>query len=609
MDTIGGTAKKGRGFIRLLGLKWAHWFARIVMLWVMMLYLAEVWKLDLRHAATIINIWRGSTKVLPLVFVFVADAFLGHFSILLLSSLSNSLGLGLFWMSTPPVSAKLNGNCAEYKAECIENRQKQLFYTALVLNAVGIAGHVASFDFFAEKQIKSIAANLSTTFNLFNSSEEEINDVQVGVREQNPSPLASNFGLSSPSFPRHFLCLFCKCCGVFCFFFFSSIVFVAGILIVVFVKPWTIRFGVSAIFAVFSFLVFLSAAASYTYVGPRGSPFTTTFRVLFAACSKFFYRLPQDVCQLYENIALGESSLFSHTNSLRCLDKAAIILPHPDLNQQQQSRWKLCRVSEVEATKILIRLIPLWMTLIICGVVSSLGETYFMQQAESMNTELDPSLVFLFFNVFANLLFTKLFEMIADEVVGSSISRKRWVSLVGIAVAMMLSILCCIAAAIVEKKRLRIAKNQDLINEKIPMSIFWLMPQFALLGASDGILATSVTDLLSDQAPPPMSRYSIHFAFAASGIGYMVSPITVDIVGKISQNISGSGTSWFQATSNNSRLDNYFWVLAALSAANVVFYIVVASNYRFRDSKNNIFDKAPGVLLHGNHPLSSFFSL
>ena len=40
---------------------------------------------------------------------------------------------------------------------------------------------------------------------------------------------------------------------------------------------------------------------------------------------------------------------------------------------------------EEEDTKISIRMIPMWMTFITCGVVISIGNTYFLDQAKNMN--------------------------------------------------------------------------------------------------------------------------------------------------------------------------------------------------------------------------------
>ncbi|KAK9289700.1 hypothetical protein L1049_007859 [Liquidambar formosana] len=136
---------------------------------------------------------------------------------------------------------------------------------------------------------------------------------------------------------------------------------------------------------------------------PQGSPLTTLFRVFAASASKILHRLPRDPNDLYE---IEKCDRRFHTRGLRCLDKAAIILPTPNREQQEQNRWKLCRVTEVEETKITIRMIPMWMTFIMCGVVSSIGNTYSLEQANHMDRKVGhlkksppPLLILLLTNI------------------------------------------------------------------------------------------------------------------------------------------------------------------------------------------------------------------
>lgn len=70
--------------------KWVNLFAGYI-LWLMMLYLTDVWELEIVHAAAIINIWMGLIKVLPLVFAYLADAFLGNSLVILCSSFSSMI--------------------------------------------------------------------------------------------------------------------------------------------------------------------------------------------------------------------------------------------------------------------------------------------------------------------------------------------------------------------------------------------------------------------------------------------------------------------------------------------------------------------------------------
>jgi peptide/histidine transporter 3/4 len=57
---------------------------------VMMTYLTNVWKLDLTQAAAIVNVFTGSVNIMPIAMSVLADAFLGHYRMVLLASLAYS---------------------------------------------------------------------------------------------------------------------------------------------------------------------------------------------------------------------------------------------------------------------------------------------------------------------------------------------------------------------------------------------------------------------------------------------------------------------------------------------------------------------------------------
>lgn len=59
----------------------------------------------------------------------------------------------------------------------------------------------------------------------------------------------------------------------------------------------------------------------------------------------------------------------------------------------------------------------------------------------------------------------------------------------------------------------------------------------------------------------------------------MGSVLSVYLVGEISGR--GGKSSWFQETLNKSRLDQYYWTLAALAAANLVLYVLMSIWYAY----------------------------
>ncbi|XP_030927901.1 protein NRT1/ PTR FAMILY 5.5-like isoform X1 [Quercus lobata] len=208
---------------------------------------------------------------------------------------------------------------------------------------------------------------------------------------------------------------------------------------------------------------------------PQGSPFTTICRVFVASASKMFRHLPPNDNQV------------PHTRSLRCFDKAAIVVETQNQEQNEKNRWTLCSLAEVEDTKSVVRMIPMWMTFIMCGVVISIGNTYFIEQAKDMNQKVGkwkiPLPIFKLFYDLVKDYFPNLYVKVTKLVI-----REKYIPPCGITAAMLFSILCCITAAEVETRRLDVVKrhgfdNSNDNNEKIPMSMFWLLPQFLLLGA------------------------------------------------------------------------------------------------------------------------------
>lgn len=264
-------------------------------------------------------------------------------------------------------------------------------------------------------------------------------------------------------------------------------------------------------------------------------------------------------------------------NYCRFLDKAAIVLPNPALQQEERQRWKLCRVTEVEETKTYIRAIPIWMAFILCGIVSSLGPTYFLEQTNRMNPKVGktkiPVVLFLWLYAQFRNIFTVLFGGIFTATSVFIISSTRHLARVGFAIAMVFAILSCIAAAKVETRRLRV----------VTMNRFWVLPQFALLGGLDGIYLLACSNFALDQAAFSMMKYFPFSASAFSGIGFIGSALCAYIVGSVSE--KASGINWFQSTINTSRLDNYYWFLASLISVNLVVYIVLIIFYRFKESR------------------------
>ncbi|KAL8517298.1 hypothetical protein ACS0TY_015508 [Phlomoides rotata] len=526
-----------KSYVRISALLWADILVAYA-LFVMQNYLTKVWNLSFTHAAGILNIWGGISMILPVFFLFLVDAFLGNFSMLVISSISYSTGIGLVTMSTPPVLANATGTCKKYEHHCVGHTQKVMFYTGMALIAVGVAGNLVSIKPFLEEQ-----------------------------REETDDNAALRDCLKIP-----FFCL-------------VVIVAIVGAIALPYIKPWSLRFGIPAICTLVAMLLFLSGSFTYEKAEPEGSPITTVCRVFVAAASKNSQSFPADAELLYQGNA-GQPQQFPHTRFLRCLDKAAIILPDQSV-EDQENKWRICSVTDVEEAKIAVRMVPMWMTFVVCGIVSSIANTYFVEQAKNMNRyvgklKLPPQILLLIFEN-SKHGFRFLAACVLQKVKQSSTYTKV-APAIGIGLGMAFSVLCCIIAAVVEKHRLGVIRSHGLLDkpdEEIPMNMMWLVFQFVLLAGLDSFLENSVSEFYTHQSPESMKDYLDYFTMGVSGLGFIFSVLCVYVVGKISE--KGGKPSWFQDTLNKSRLDRYYWVLAGLSTVNLIVYVVVAYFYRYKN--------------------------
>lgn len=196
-----------------------------------------------------------------------------------------------------------------------------------------------------------------------------------------------------------------------------------------------------------------------------------------------------------------------------------------------------------------------------------------------------PSTLLLWFYHEVKSMCNKFYVKFANSLDESG--SRKFAPAIGVLLSMIFAILCCISAAIAEKQRLDVVQELGLLDnpsKTVPMTMFWLLPQFLLLAALDGIFYSSAVTFFKDQSPISTKKYLPSFISGVFGVGILSSALSVYIVGKISER-GGQNQNWFHHNINRSRLDKYYWTLAWLSAINLVIFIVVAIFYRYNESE------------------------
>ncbi|XP_042030006.1 protein NRT1/ PTR FAMILY 5.5-like [Salvia splendens] len=266
---------------------------------------------------------------------------------------------------------------------------------------------------------------------------------------------------------------------------------------------------------------------------------------------------------LYTGMVLMAVGAAGQRVSLAPLLEAQYISPLPD----QDQIYYLPKIFTVRMTLM-------WTTFITYGMVSSLGRTYFVDQAKHLDQPKHlgkwkaPTQVLLL----AQIWLAKLLYYVI---------RKLFRASTEIFMAKLFGVLCCITAAIMERKRLGIVRSHGLVDkpdQDIPMSVYWLFFQFIFLGCMDRLFEASVDGFIENKPrkergiPDALTKCLEIYSQGAYGLGYMCSVLLVFVVGKISE--KGDKPSWFQSTSNRSHLDHYYWVLAVLSGTSLVMFSV-----------------------------------
>ncbi|KAF8397393.1 hypothetical protein HHK36_016306 [Tetracentron sinense] len=512
-------------------------------------YLTKAIHQDLKTAAKNVNYWAGVTTMMPLIGGFLADAYIGRFSTVLISSIIYLLGLSLLTMSHLIPSLK---PCDMNPCHKPRKVHEVVFFLAMYLISVGTGGHKPALESFGADQFDD------------NHSEE---------RKKKMSYFNWwNFGL---------------CCGL-----------LLGVTVIVYLQDY-VSWGVadivlSAVMASTT-IIFFVGKPFYRYRVPEGSPLTPMLQVLVAAMTKRNLPYPSNPAQLYEvpKSQKTQGRFLCHTNKLKFLDKAAILEDNEDkencLIGKQHRPWKLATVSQVEEMKLVLNMVPIWLTSLTFGLCMAQASTFFIKQSSTMNRkisrdfEIPPASIYSL-TALGMIISVCIYDRILVPLLRSATGEERGIKILQrIGIGMVFSVLSMAVSALVERKRLRVAEReltQGGRTGSISMSVFWLAPQYMILGLGDGFTLVGLQEYFYDQVPDSMRSLGIAFYLSVIGVSSFLSSLLITIVDHVTEK---GGRSWFGKDLNKSRLDNFYWLLAAMNGVNLCVYVFLARRYSYKN--------------------------
>ncbi|XP_010683110.2 protein NRT1/ PTR FAMILY 5.10 [Beta vulgaris subsp. vulgaris] len=491
-------------------------------------------------AAANVNAWSGFASLFPVIGAIIADSFLGRYRTIIVSSFIYILGLALLTLSAvlPFCKKTTNGMLCD----SLSFQTMSIFFS-LYLVAVGQSGHKPCVQAFGADQFD-------------------------GQDPQESKAKSSFFNWWYMG-----MCL-------------GPLLVISVLNYVQDNVGWGLGFGIPCIIMTLALLIFLLGSPTYRHIvtGEDRSAFVRIGRVLSAAAMNWHIKQSTiDVEEEAQGFCPSQGS-----EQFRFLDKALFAPSSSD------DYGKACCKSEVEEAKAVLRLFPIWATSIVYAIVFSQSSTFFTKQGLTMDRSLGPNFSippaslqsFISLSV---VLFIPIYDRILVPISRTFTGKPAGIAMLQrIGIGMLISAISMIIAAIVEKKRLETALEYGLIdipNATVPMSVWWLVPQYVLFGVSDVFTMVGLQEFFYDQVPTELRSVGLSLYLSVFGVGSLLSSLLISVIDKVTG--SNGQDSWFSSNLNRGHLDYFYCLLAAISAIEITLFVYFAKCYIY-NKKNGL---------------------
>lgn len=286
----------------------------------------------------------------------------------------------------------------------------------------------------------------------------------------------------------------------------------------------------------------------------------------------------------------------------RFLDRAAI---PPTDNTKEPSKWVVCTVTQVEELKTVIQILPIWLTTVSVYIMFSQMISFSVQQASSLdrhigsNFRIPPGSMGTFL-VLGALSFLPIYEKLLVPLFRKVTGHPQGLPpLRRIGIALLIGILGLVIAAEVEKRRVNVIRDHkvpllDIVQGRIPMGFYWLIPQFAILGVVEFLIGVAQLNFFYREAPDSMKSVAASLYFTTISVGYYLSTALVKAVNRYTNSSGG----WLYLQFNSGGLANYYYLLAVILSINLVIYLGCAHWYTHKkvDEKTHPSDEKDAVI-------------
>ncbi|KAF3330910.1 protein NRT1/ PTR FAMILY 4.5-like protein [Carex littledalei] len=530
----------------LHSLVWLSNMANIANMLNLVVYLRGTLHMGVANASTTVTNFIGAISMFSLVGAFISDSYIRRFNTILIFGPLEILGYGLLALQAhlpslhpPPCNIdQIPNNCKE-----VDGSNAALFFTSLYIITFGdgcLRASIASLggDQFDSDDPKEVHAKISY-FNWY------------------------TFSVSLGAF--------------------------TGLIVVVWIennRGWDVGFAVCALLVFAGLAIVAFGLPFYRNRIPSGSPLTRILQVFVIACKKRKLPFPEsskeEPHQHADSDGNSEEGL-SRTKGLKFLDKASI-------ENGEKGAWSFCNTNQIEETKILIRLLPIFISSVFGYLPFYLILTLSVQQGATMDNRLGKikispatlNIIPVIFQMSILVIYDRLIVPFLRKLTGY---KGGITHLQRIGVGFAFAALAAFVAALVEMKRKKLAEEHGLmdVGTGVPMSVFWLVIQFFLVGIIDVTSFVGLLEFFYSEASVGTKSTGTSIFYCMHGLTAWLGSFLIALVNKVTRDGNGK-KGWMEgANLNKSHLDRFYWLLFVIGLISFLNYTFWANRYVYRN--------------------------
>ncbi|RID51753.1 hypothetical protein BRARA_H02396 [Brassica rapa] len=523
----------------------------------LVIYLTTVFNMKSITAATVVNIYGGTSNFGTIVAAFLCDSYFGRYKTLSFAMLACFLG-SVAMDLTAVINQLHPAKCAkEIGSVCKGPSIGQIMFLAgaMVLLVIGAGG------------IRPC-------------------NLPFGADQFDPKTKEGKRGIES-FFNWYFFT-----------FTFAQMVSLTLIVYVQSNVSWSIGLAIPAILMLLGCIIFFAGSKLYVKVKASGSPIHSITRVIVVAIKKRRLKLVGSSSDgLYNYIANDfKNSKLSPTKQFRCLDKAAIQTPEDKLNidGSPANPWNLCSVQQVEEVKCVIRVLPVWLSAALFYLAYIQQTTYTIFQSLQSDRRLGsgsfqiPAATYTVFLMLGMTIFIPIYDRVLVPFLRKYTGRDGGITqLQRVGAGLFLCIASMMVSAAVEQHRRNVALTRPPLGFAprkgaiSSMSGMWLIPQLVLMGIADALAGVGQMEFYYKQFPENMRSFAGSLYYCGIGLASYLSSFLLSAVHDVTE--GSSGGNWLPEDLNKGKLEYFYYFVAGMMTLNFAYFLLVSHWYRYKD--------------------------